>query len=294
MNTTAGSRILALGLAAFALVLPFPTGTLAAQENAEDAAIPAVGGRVQSIRFFDAVPPLPLRADRPYSARFDANRARFIYTEVEVRHEPTGREGVEFVVECTYFRPDGSEVGTTPLTFRPQPEWTGVAAVNALGNARSGSWRTGFYRVICAHEGNPVVETGFDVFEGEPEIPVVDGHFSSLRTFEWGEEAPAAADRDYTWRFEAATARRVTLEIGLRFAPPGRLVMIPVTCRVIRPDGSVLVERELSLRVEPEWPSILGSVTMGEAEPGSWEVGRYSASCHHGERQLGDARFDMG
>jgi len=266
---------------------------LGGQESTSTVAIPSVGGSVQSIQFFDAVPPIPVRAERQFESRFDANRSRFIYTEVLIRHEPTGREGVEYELVCTYFRPDGTSIGESTLRFRPQPDWTGASAVNALGSARTGVWTPGLHRVACAHEGNPVVEAGFEMFSGPAAVPLVDGHFSSLRYFEWGEEAPAIADRVYAVGFEAASARRISLEIGLRFDAPGRLVMIPVTCRVAGEDGTIVREDTLNLRIEPAWTSIVATLTMGQVEPGTWQPGMYAGTCHHGSNLLGDGRFNV-
>lgn len=271
-----------------ALVL-IPSATRA-QENSTSA-IPSVGGTVQSIRFFDAVPPVPRPADRTYATRFDANRARYIYTEITIRHEPTGTEGVEYTVVCSYYSPSGEKIGDSPLVFRPQPEWQGAVSVNAWGSARSGAFKPGFHRVICSHEGNPVVEAGFDVFEGPPAIPLVDGHFTSLRFFSWEDAMPAIADRVYATSFEAATTQRIGMEIRLRFPEPGRLVMIPVHCRVLGPDGSVLREYDQSLRVEPSWASVVSATNLVTAETASWAPGTYVGTCHHGETLLGDARF---
>jgi hypothetical protein len=285
----------AAGMAATAFVaalVPPPAHALA-QENAASVAIPAVGGTIQTVRFYEAVPPVPARPERSYASRFNRNSARYIYTDITVRHEAPGEDGVEFEVLCTYHRPSGEVMGESVVRFRPQSDWEHTGSSNGLGSARTGVWTPGFHRVVCSHEGTPVAEAGFEIFEAPPAIPLVDGHFRSLRFYEWGDEIPPAADREYAVSFEAATARRIGLEFGLRFDPPGRLVMIPVLCRVVGPDGSVVREQDQQVRVEPGWNGVLGGMTMGAVEPGSWQPGRYSATCHHGETLLGDARFDV-
>ncbi len=277
-------------LAAVTTVAHGPT-PVQAQENAAAAAIPAVGGTIQSVRFFEAVPPLPVRAERNYASRFNGNAARYIYTDVTVRHPQTGQDGVEFEILCTYHRPSGEAMGESVIRFQPQSDWESTVSSNGLGSDRTGVWQPGFHRVLCSHEGTPVVEAGFEIFEAPPAISMVDGHLGSLRFYEWGEENPSVADREYALSFLAGTARRITLEYRLRFAPPRRLVMIPIRCVVVGPDGSVVREQDQQVRVEPEWNGVVGGMTMGSPEAGGWQTGLYTATCHHGETLLGDARF---
>lgn len=285
-----GSLTATLLLAAPLLV---PPAGLSAQEGTPSFAIPAVQGTVRSIRFFEAAPPVPPRAERSYATRFEAGPARYIYTELDIRHEPTGREGVEFIVTCTYHRPDGTVIGAAPLTFRPPADWAGVVHTNALGSERSGAWQTGMHRVDCAHEGRSIAEASFEIVDAPPVVASVNGHFRSIRTFEWGDTQPPQAERTHAWRFEAATARRIGIELGLRFPAPGRLVAIPALCRTTHDDGSTFHEGDLNLQVQPDWTGVVSTVTMGNAEPGGWQPGTYRVSCHHGDRLLGSTRFEL-
>ncbi len=266
-------------------------GPLQAQENDAATAIPSVGGTIESIRFFEAAPPLGPRADRSYATRFDANRTRFIYTDVVVRHPPTEEEGISFEIACTYHGPTGEGTGTTSLRFQPGPAWERSAGVNALGSERTGAFGPGFHRVACTHEGAPVVESGFEVFEGAPALAMVEGHLSTLRYFAWEETLPPLAERSYQTGFEGATTRRISLEFRLRFEPPGRLVMIPVSCRVVGPDGAVVSESDQQVRVEPTWQGVTGGMTVGDAEARAWTPGMHVGTCTHGDTVLGEARF---
>lgn len=119
------------------------------------------------------------------------------------------------------------------------------------------------------------------LFRASPAIPSIQGRLSDTFFFEAGDTTPAPGKRLYETEFNSASTRFVNLE--LHFSHPALVspVEIPITCRIIFPDGTTS-KFSLNEVYRASQGDTAGSVLVGAAgnkAPGAFDPGTYVPKC---------------
>ncbi len=275
-------RAAAIGLVAATFTAP----RAAAQVTPE---LPTVNGRVSAITFFEMGPDFPALEDRHFSKEFDVASARFISTQLELEMPAPGRV-VQIPIVCTYFRPDGSEMGSADLSFEIQPDWTRPYNAQGRGWADAGNWTVGTYRVRCLNDGRVVAEDTFEIVNKPPTIPSIGGKLMQLRFYASSEGTVAREQRQYTSSFPASTAY-INMELQLDHEPIGRTAEVPIACPVVRQDGTLAATYRISFEIQGDWRDTFGSTGWGTAAGGWWRPGVYRVYCVAEGNLIGEGWF---
>jgi hypothetical protein len=267
--------------------------TGAVPEDAPSPRVPAVGGNLRSILFYE-VGEEPIAADdREHAATFERVRARRIGTELTFDFTAPGHV-VKFDVDCTYATPD-STLARFTIPFEVQADWTSARSSIGWGWNAQGNWKATKYTVTCMADGVKVAEGGFEVVNGPPDFPSFNGKLSSMRLFAGGAETPPRDQRKYGTSFVASELQYLNVEIELAHPPAGRTLDIPITCLVIRENGTVAAALDLSFHAVPgDWTASVHSSGWGTATAGSfWKPGNYRMACTGGGHLLGQIPFQI-
>lgn len=132
------------------------------------ADIPAINGRVTSLRFFEAGAAVrPSEAERSYRYRFAATTTRYVHSVVDIESPPVqGR--AELPLQLIYYAPDGLVLGQTAATGINANATSGARWIFhvslGIGNAEPGKWIAGRYRVDVMSGTRRIARGWFDVY----------------------------------------------------------------------------------------------------------------------------------
>jgi hypothetical protein len=119
--------------------------------------------RLAAIKFFESgVDAVSLEA-RVYTKYFSAQTARYINWEVTIYHgcPPSQRE--PFIIEVTYFNPDGTVDAQYSSNTYVDTGWVSSIHTDAWGWDEPGSWEVGRYKVSLRVSGLLEVTDFFDI-----------------------------------------------------------------------------------------------------------------------------------
>lgn len=282
--------------AAMALIVLAMPDTSAAQSGAaaETATpIPAINGKLRTIRFYETGDEPLASADRGYVTKFEKARTRRIGTELTFDLPAPGRV-VAFKVACTYMAAD-SALGTLEIPFEAQADWTAAFHGSAWGWPGPRNWKPGVYRATCSSDGVRVAEGQFEIVDGPPDLPSFNARLSRMRLFASGSDVPPRDQRKYNTTFASAEVQYMHVEIELVHPAPGRVVNVPINCLVIRADGTITASLDLTFNgIAAEWTSAVRSNGWGNATAGAfWKPGRYRVACTGDGNLLGQLTFEV-
>jgi hypothetical protein len=103
--------------------------------------------RVAAIKFFESGEETITRSDRIYENNFSSASTRFINWELTLDHECPPEEREDFVVQVTYFNPDGTVFTNYSVNTYVDAGWTKSTHSSGWGWEKSGNWPEGKYRV---------------------------------------------------------------------------------------------------------------------------------------------------
>jgi serine/threonine protein kinase len=141
---------------------------IVSQPQAEDEAystgyIPSLEASVTELRFFESgsgtVPP----EERQYATRFTGASARYINWELNLEYPAPGQR-IEFAVDATYFRPDGSVLAEQSYNPYIEADWTGSNHTFGWGWDEPNNWPVGSYRVDLVVEGDLIASNWFEIY----------------------------------------------------------------------------------------------------------------------------------
>jgi hypothetical protein len=123
------------------------------------AAFPA---KLARIRFFPSSGALPAREQRAYASAFAAAQTGYINVEVELAHEPPGRD-VSVPIGCLVIRANGTIAANMTVAFDIKADWRNTFSSQGWGRTEPGWWSPGVYRVACSAEGKLLGQEVFEV-----------------------------------------------------------------------------------------------------------------------------------
>ncbi|MXY35671.1 MAG: M1 family metallopeptidase [Dehalococcoidia bacterium] len=144
--------------------------------------IPLANATVVALDFFEAPLGLPPLHERVFRTTFDRSVTRYITWQLRLVHPPPAAR-IDFSIDTTIYRSDGSVAASFASTSYIDEGWTSSYRSSGWGSATGGSWQPGIYRAELAVGGEPIARAGFEVVDQ----PVPDaGAFAELReTLPW-------------------------------------------------------------------------------------------------------------
>ncbi|MCY3647088.1 MAG: hypothetical protein OXH07_08955 [Chloroflexi bacterium] len=144
--------------------------------------IPLANATVVALDFFEAPLGLPPLHERVFRTTFDRAVTRYITWQLRLVHPPPAAR-IDFSIDTTIYRSDGSVAASFASTSYIDEGWTSSYRSSGWGSATGGSWQPGTYRAELAVGGEPIARAGFEVVDQ----PVPDaGAFAELReTLPW-------------------------------------------------------------------------------------------------------------
>ena len=118
--------------------------------------------KLARIRFFPSTGQLLAREQRVYSSAFPAAQTSYINVEVELAHEPAGRD-VNIPIGCLVIRANGTIAASMTVAFDIKADWRNTSSSQGWGRTEPGWWSPGLYRVACSAEGKLLVQELFEV-----------------------------------------------------------------------------------------------------------------------------------
>jgi hypothetical protein len=264
--------------------------------------ISTLRANVQGLRLFESGEGYLAKDDRVYRTGFDPARTRFINVELELDHDGPIGGTLEATIPCTFYRADGSEVGTTPVLAQVQAGQTTTWPARGWGNKDGGSWVDGSYSVTCAFEGKNVGRATFVVKSAVAprppppppprrpprppppppvayDIPEIRARLKSIRFFESGYDPLPEDQRDYVRRFSRQATRYIWLQLDLNLPAPGKHMEVPLECKYYRAGQEYATLPPMMIRLEADWTDVWTRGGWGWAQVGNWPVGTYTAAC---------------
>jgi hypothetical protein len=119
---------------------------------------------------------------------------------------------------------------------------------------------------------------------------------TTLRLFEQADDGvEPVARRIYATSFDATRMRWLGVEVEATYAAPKESVLVPLDCRLFRPDGSQSpTERDMSFQFfGDESESSSANLLWGVADEADWEVGQYRVECDAAGKRVGEASFEV-
>lgn len=116
---------------------------------------------------------------------------------------------------------------------------------------------------------------------------------AGLKFFEGSADYPPLNEREYASTFVVATTRYVKVELPLRYEAPGRVMRIPFSCLLQREGAQIISTLPLTAELQPAWTTSSVTTGFGNANPGSWEPGRYRVDCRYGDELVAREWFDV-
>ena len=146
--------------------------------------IPSLDATVVDLRLYER-PIESLHTDeRIYTTTFDQLTTRLIAWELKLVHPPRSSR-VEFDIESSIYRSDGSVLAQLTTGGLIEPGWTNSRRGHGWGYAAPGNWQPGTYHTVLWVEGEIIAGRSFEIIDRQ--IPETRA-FAELRDgLEWAE-----------------------------------------------------------------------------------------------------------
>ena len=251
------------------------------EEGAQRFSIfPGDAGAVKSppellkLRFFEGGAKAPQKEEREYRERFPRSKARFIYSEANLRNFLYGKEEGKYNIERIYYKPDGTELYKDKKEGILDPEKSTVTDIWGWGYADPGKWWTGKYKAEIYLDGEKVDTQDFeiynDLFRGKGGI--ID--CEKIDLFE--AEAKAADPKSYKTVFNSSTARYIYVRPSFRnLMYHDKKITYNVDIVFSDLGGKEISKMTRKFEVDPEWETCYFLKGWGKPEPGFWKPGEY-------------------
>ncbi len=161
-------------------------GNLIPEFPAPDALtwIPSLNATVVDLKLYER-PTGPFHPEeRIYATTFDQLTTRLIAWEIKLIHTPRSSR-VEFDIETSIFRSDGSVLAQFTTASGIGPDWTNSQRSHGWGYAAPANWQPGTYHAVLTVEGEIIAGRSFEIIDRQ--IPETRA-FAALRDgLEWAE-----------------------------------------------------------------------------------------------------------
>lgn len=103
--------------------------------------------RFESLKFFEDNGDFTNIEERVYAIRFSNQSARYINWELTLKSSCLAPQKENFMIEVTYYNPDGTIDGQYSVNSYFEEGWDWVTHANGWGNAEPGNWVVGRYKI---------------------------------------------------------------------------------------------------------------------------------------------------
>lgn len=125
--------------------------------------IDKIGGRIDSLRFFESGYDVQPFGKRAYATGFARTKTRYVNWEITCSFAARQRQ-VDFVINEYWYRSDGSLYVKQDREFHVPAGWSSSYHHNRKGSRKAGNWRPDTYRVELFVEGKKVASGQFQVY----------------------------------------------------------------------------------------------------------------------------------
>jgi hypothetical protein len=132
--------------------------------NSPSMYIDKIGARITSLRFFEGgfnTPPSEKK--RIFGNRFARTKTRSVYWLLDYSFTPK-QNRIDFVVDESCYRPDGSLLGTSQIPWFVAPGYSAGSCSHAWGWPQPGQWPTGTYRLDLSVDGKKIATSQFTIY----------------------------------------------------------------------------------------------------------------------------------
>jgi hypothetical protein len=270
--------------------------------------VPAINGRVTSVRFYEAPFQGTPAAQRVYYSTFQRALTRYVYWQVDLSF-PSLPAPVTLPIDAVWYRQDGSVFARqSDDTLSFQAGWSTAFHVRGRGWNDFGNWPVGPYWVDLFVLGDRVANGAFSVADGgagfaaapparpvNTFVPTLNARVTSVKFFEAGGQAPRIADRTYRSYYPVSTTRYIYWEMHLAFPPAYQRQNFAVEAIWYAPDGSVFAHQSgASFYVDQGWTTSDHDWGRGWDQPGQWPQGSYYVELLVNGTRVGYDRFTIG
>jgi hypothetical protein len=124
-------------------------------------------------------------------------------------------------------------------------------------------------------------------------IPALGARITRVRFFEGGSTPPSPRDRQYSTRFDSATARSIYVEVGLAYPPAAKATALKIECGYTAP-GSVLAGTAIiDVQADEGWELSVHAGKAGGDAPGGWRAGAYQVACRFDGKVIATGGFEL-
>lgn len=124
--------------------------------------IPSLDARATSVVFFEGPSTTPAAAQRVYTQKFPRTTSRYIYWQVNLRHQPLGRRA-DFELKAVWYR-DGTLWREQSRNSWVEASWTDSHHSWSWGSATPPYWTAGEYTVDIYIENEKVASGQFEIY----------------------------------------------------------------------------------------------------------------------------------
>jgi len=114
-----------------------------------------------------------------------------------------------------------------------------------------------------------------------------------LKAYEGPKEGVASDQRLYSQKFLQQSSRYIWWELSLTYQAQGQETEIPIVVRYYSPDGSLFLEYNSTLTIQPDWTASSHWSGVGYIEPGRWSQGKYTIKLFEGTTQIAASSFSI-
>ena len=125
--------------------------------------IPAINGKVASLRFFEGGFDPPHQDRRKYKYKFKKRTSKYIHWELNLKNIDVD-ERKDFTIIHVWNYSNGN-ISITPKTAYVNPGWTTSRHTHGRGYADPGKWAVGKTRVDLFVDGNKITSEIFEIYE---------------------------------------------------------------------------------------------------------------------------------
>ena len=155
--------------------------------------IPSINALVTDIRLFERGPIDTAPDDHVYRTAFDRTATRLVYAELSLAYPTPPPSRVDFDLETTFLRSDGSILGSSATGSYINGDWTSSSHARGRGWEDPGKWPADTYTVEMSVGGNLVASSQFVVVD---EALPRTGPFQELRdNLSWSRVANDLAEQ---------------------------------------------------------------------------------------------------
>lgn len=124
-------------------------------------------------------------------------------------------------------------------------------------------------------------------------IPSLGARVTRVRFFEAGAALPGPRERQYTTRFDSATARSIYVEIGLAYPPAAKATALKIECGYTAPGGALAGTAIIEVQTDPGWELSVHAGGTGGNAPGGWRAGAYQVACRFDGKVIATGGFEV-